>query len=82
MSEMQECLHEEKCRRREVRLCQLQGVSDSWAGCPVLSQMLCTRSRANDRGAGACCQAGTEQICMPAHRWHFGETCRRTVVGR
>ena len=39
VTEMQECLHEEECKRREVRLFQLQGVSERLAGCPLLSQV-------------------------------------------
>lgn len=42
MSEMQECLHEEECRRREVRLCQLQGVSKRWAATLYSARWLCT----------------------------------------
>ena len=42
MSEMQECLHEEECRRREVRLCQLQGVSKRWAAILYSARWLCT----------------------------------------
>ena len=66
MSEMQECLHEEECRRREVRLGHLQDVTQILTGCPLLSQMPLLPEQ---------CQC-YKVVCRPwLPGWHQADLC-------
>ena len=83
MTEMQECLHEEECKRREVRLFQLQGVCERLAGCPLLSQVPLLPGARPVTGVQmvAAMLALSRSACQPTDGVAFGGACRRKEVG-